>query len=257
MPSEKRSFEAFIVAPRPHPKKAVGDFHLSLALALEARDKMGERGKTLSVYRGVFEMDLDPVDRPEDNARLAEARKGSAPLPEGPLPATVVIYTDGSITKNPGGFGGWAFYAVWKEDGEFRTHEASGGLPQPSTNNRAEMSAVLEGLKWAIGKFGWVDVQVVSDSQYVINGASQWMEGWIRRGWITSTGKEVENRSLWEEIRDVTSQLIIKWVWVKGHSGHPENEYVDRLAGLAAKTIQRESPASPRSREPEPDNIPF
>ena len=139
-----------------------------------------------------------------------------------PVPPTVV-YTDGSCLGNPGP-GGWGWATL---DGR----SASGGEP-PTTNQRMEINAVVEALRALDGP-----VHVVSDSTYVVNCFKQrWWAGWQRKGWRNSQGKPVANRDLWEALFELALDggRPVTFEWVKGHSGHPMNELVDRLALEAA-----------------------
>jgi len=104
-----------------------------------------------------------------------------------------------------------------------------------------ELTAALEGLSRVPND---TDAVVVSDSQYVINGACSWLDGWKRKGWKTSTKTEVLNRDLWESVDAERSRLKIRWDWVRGHNGHVENERADRLAVAAIKAGRTRSSAT-------------
>jgi len=138
---------------------------------------------------------------------------------------TVHIYTDGACSGNPGP-GGWG--ALIRAGAHEK--ELSGGAPH-TTNNKMEMTAAIEALK-ALTK----PCQVVlhTDSQYVMKGMTEWLPGWKRKGWKNSQNKPVENRDLWEALEAAAQPHKIKWVWVKGHAGHKENERVDQLAVAAS-----------------------
>jgi ribonuclease HI len=137
----------------------------------------------------------------------------------------VDIHTDGACLGNPGP-GGWAALLCWR--GVER--ELSGGEPA-TTNNRMELMAAiaaLEALKEPC------NVVLTTDSQYVRQGITEWMAGWIRRGWKTSGSEPVKNRDLWERLHAAAGRHVVDWRWVKGHAGHPENERVDQLARAQA-----------------------
>jgi ribonuclease HI len=137
------------------------------------------------------------------------------------------VYTDGACRGNPGR-GGWA-WAV--PGGRF----ASGAEPA-TTNQRMEITAVLEALR-TLTADGASDVDVVSDSTYVVNCfKDRWWQGWQRRNWKNSQNKPVANRDLWEPLIElaVSSESNVTWRWVKGHSGDPWNDRVDELATIAA-----------------------
>ena len=134
------------------------------------------------------------------------------------------IFTDGACSGNPGP-GGWA--ALLRYGDNEKT--LSGGEPD-ATNNRMEMMAVieaLESLKRACA------VAIHTDSRYVMDGMTQWIHKWKASGWKTAAKKPVKNADLWQRLDDAASQHTIEWHWVKGHSGHPENERVDALARRA------------------------
>ena len=133
----------------------------------------------------------------------------------------VDLFTDGACSGNPGP-GGWG--AILR----FGKHEKelSGGEPQ-TTNNRMELRAVIAGLSAVKGP---CNVTIHTDSEYVMKGATQYLENWKKRGWRTTDKKEVKNIDLWQELDALLPLNSIQWVWVRGHSGHPENERADALA---------------------------
>ncbi len=137
----------------------------------------------------------------------------------------VDIFTDGACKGNPGP-GGWGVLL------RMGTHEKelSGG-EEDTTNNRMEMTAVLRGLKALIEP---CEVTVHSDSRYVIDGMTKWIHGWQKKGWINASRKPVRNADLWHDLIEAVKPHTVHWQWVKGHSGHPENDLVDRLASDAA-----------------------
>jgi ribonuclease HI len=135
--------------------------------------------------------------------------------------ATIEMFTDGACSGNPGP-GGWA--AILRFGGQEK--ELSGGAPA-TTNNRMELTAVIEGLS-ALKRTGPVTIH--TDSRYVMDGASQWLKNWKARGWKTADRKPVKNEDLWRALDAAMQGHQIKWVWVRGHSGHDENELADRLA---------------------------
>jgi len=140
----------------------------------------------------------------------------------------VRIYTDGACTKNPGGRGGWAFII----EGLGERIERCGSHPS-TTNNRMELTAAIEGLK-ALPTAPLI-VTVVSDSQYVVKGASVWSKNWIRKGRL-GENTLLANVDLWRELLALAERHRVTWEWVRGHNGHPQNERCDQLAeGQAAK----------------------
>ncbi len=133
----------------------------------------------------------------------------------------IIIYTDGACSGNPGP-GGWGATII--ADGERK--DICGGEAK-TTNNRMELQAAIEALA-AIGKGSSVDLW--TDSTYVRKGISEWIHGWKKRGWKTAAKKPVKNDDLWKQLDEAQTHHQINWHWVKGHSGHPENERADRLA---------------------------
>ena len=137
----------------------------------------------------------------------------------------VEIFTDGACKGNPGP-GGWG--AVIRSGAHEK--ELSGGEPL-TTNNRMELLAAIRSLE-ALKRPCKVDLY--TDSNYVRDGITKWIHGWRRNGWKTADRKPVKNAELWQELLDATAPHKVQWHWVKGHSGHPENERADRLACDAA-----------------------
>jgi ribonuclease HI len=133
----------------------------------------------------------------------------------------VEIYADGACRGNPGP-GGWG--VLLRSGG--RERELCGGEAQ-TTNNRMELTAVIEGLR-ALRRRS--RVRVYTDSQYVQKGISEWIHGWKRRGWRTADRKPVKNEDLWRRLDEVARAHEVQWHWVKGHAGHPGNERADLLA---------------------------
>ena len=141
----------------------------------------------------------------------------------------IEVHTDGACLGNPGP-GGWGALLRWREV----ERELSGGEPD-TTNNRMELMAAIAALE-ALREP--CDVILTTDSQYVRQGIMDWLSNWIRRGWKTAGGDPVKNRDLWERLQAASAPHTIDWRWVKGHSGHPENERVDVLARTEAEQIR-------------------
>jgi len=133
----------------------------------------------------------------------------------------VMIFTDGACRGNPGP-GGWG--AVLRYGSTEKT--LSGGEPD-TTNNRMELMAAIMALEALTQP---CQVVLTTDSRYVMDGITQWMANWKKRGWKTASKQPVKNADLWRRLDAACSKHTIEWQWVKGHSGHPENEKADALA---------------------------
>ena len=142
----------------------------------------------------------------------------------------VEIYTDGACKGNPGP-GGWG--ALLAYQGTER--ELFGGEPH-TTNNRMELTAVIEALK-ALKRP--CHVALYTDSQYVQKGILEWIKGWERNGWKTAARQPVKNADLWMRLNQEAARHQIAWHWVKGHAGHPGNERADRLATQGLERVGR------------------
>ncbi|EJF78277.1 ribonuclease HI [Bartonella birtlesii] len=136
----------------------------------------------------------------------------------------VEIYTDGACSGNPG-VGGWGAILRWKG----YERELYGGQAH-TTNNQMELMAAICALK-ALKQSCFVDLY--TDSVYVRNGISTWLEGWKKNNWRTVSKNPVKNIELWQALEEACSHHIVRWHWVKGHAGHPDNERADALARKA------------------------
>jgi ribonuclease HI len=140
--------------------------------------------------------------------------------------AEVEIFTDGACSGNPGP-GGWGtILRVKKAEGGNRERELSGGDPA-TTNNRMELMAAIQGLE-ALKRP--CRVRLFTDSIYVRDGVTKWIHGWKKNGWRTADKKPVKNVELWQRLDAARAPHQVDWIWVKGHSGHAENERADQLA---------------------------
>ncbi|MEM1264734.1 MAG: ribonuclease HI [Pseudomonadota bacterium] len=141
----------------------------------------------------------------------------------------IVAFTDGACSGNPGP-GGWGVILQARQGDEIlRERELSGGAGA-TTNNRMELSAAIAALD-ALDRP--TDLTIVTDSTYVRDGITRWIEGWKRNGWRTAAKKEVKNADLWQALDASVARHSVIWEWVKGHAGHPENERADALARAA------------------------
>ena len=135
-------------------------------------------------------------------------------------------YTDGACSGNPG-VGGWgAVLLAEKNNKIIKRKEISGGLVD-TTNNQMELIAAIETLK-ALKKY--TEICIITDSNYVKKGITEWLPSWKKNNWKTSSKKEVKNRKLWEELDELVNRNKVDWLWVKGHAGNIENERADFLA---------------------------
>ncbi len=141
----------------------------------------------------------------------------------------VELFTDGACRGNPGP-GGWGVVLRFKD-----TEKELYGAEPDTTNNRMELKAVIEGLN-ALTRD--CPVRVTTDSQYVKNGITQWIHNWKRNGWKTAAKKPVKNVDLWQALDEAASRHQVEWAWVRGHTGHPENERADALANRAIDEMQ-------------------
>lgn len=146
------------------------------------------------------------------------------------IPLKACLYTDGACSGNPGP-GGWGFVFV-----NFLSKKITegGGADSSTTNNRMEMTAIIEGLQEA-RRQKHQELLILTDSTYVIRGFTQWRFGWKKRGWVTSEGQPVSNQDLWEKLDQVAQGLQLDWRYVRGHQGTPGNERVDRIAVAFSK----------------------
>ncbi|MGI1664080.1 ribonuclease HI [Palleronia sp. KMU-117] len=143
-------------------------------------------------------------------------------------------YTDGACSGNPGP-GGWGALLVAR-DGErvLKERELSGGEAL-TTNNRMELLAAINALE-ALDRPS--TITVVTDSVYVKNGVTDWILGWKRNGWKTAAKKPVKNDDLWRRLDEARARHEVRWEWIKGHAGHPENERADELARAGMKPFK-------------------
>ncbi len=137
----------------------------------------------------------------------------------------IKIYTDGSCLSNPGN-GGWA--AIININGEIKKIS---GNEKNTTNNRMELMAPIKALKNTNSKD---PIEIFTDSKYVKNGITEWINTWVLNNWKTSKKENVKNKDLWLELHKLNQSLNVKWNWVKAHAGDPLNEEVDMLAKKAA-----------------------
>jgi ribonuclease HI len=144
----------------------------------------------------------------------------------------IEIYTDGACKGNPG-VGGWGALLRFEGEAGVREKEIFGGAAH-TTNNRMELTAVIEALR-ALKRP--CSIVIHTDSVYVQKGITEWIHGWKRRGWKNAAKEPVKNADLWRDLDELVQGHRIDWRWVKGHSGHPENERADALANRGVATI--------------------
>ena len=138
----------------------------------------------------------------------------------------VTLITDGACLGNPGP-GGWACILRYNQ----HTKESFGSERQ-TTNNRMEITAAIEGLAMLKER---CEVEVITDSEYLLKGITQWIHGWKHKGWMTSAKKPVINQDLWKALDEQVDRHQTRWTWTKGHADHPDNNRCDELATAAAR----------------------
>lgn len=142
---------------------------------------------------------------------------------------TVYVFTDGGCRGNPG-LGGWGALLKYGEH-----QKEMKGAQAEATNNQMELMAAIQALE-ALTKP--CHVVLTTDSQYVKNGITAWIDNWKKKNWKTAANKPVKNKALWQRLDAAIVPHQVDWRWVKGHSGHPENERVDELANIAMDEFQ-------------------
>lgn len=145
----------------------------------------------------------------------------------------VSLYTDGGCHGNPGP-GGWAFRIV---DGAGTVVDEASGGDAATTNNRMELTAVIRGLEVLDGRAA--SVTVVTDSQYVRQGITDWINRWKRNGWLTAAKKPVKNSDLWRTLDALNARVAPAWRWTRGHAGDTHNEACDRMVQRAIAALER------------------
>jgi ribonuclease HI len=141
----------------------------------------------------------------------------------------IEVFTDGACRGNPGP-GGWGVLLRYED----KEKELYGGELN-TTNNRMELMAAIRGLEEI--KSEGSDVRLTTDSTYVQKGITEWIENWKRKNWKTSNKKPVKNADLWKRLDDANAMHTVEWCWVKGHSGHTENEIADKLANMGIDSL--------------------
>jgi len=145
----------------------------------------------------------------------------------------IKAYIDGACRGNPG-VGGWGALIIASDGSTY----ALKGADRATTNNRMEIKACIEALKFIKEKFPDEEVSLTTDSKYLKDAANVWIKTWYKNGWRTSSNTAVKNKDLWLEYIKVRSGLSIQWTWVKGHSGHEGNEKADWLANQAIDSLK-------------------
>ncbi|MCP4537647.1 MAG: ribonuclease HI [Chloroflexi bacterium] len=164
------------------------------------------------------------------------------------IPPQVDVYTDGGCDPNPGP-GGWGGIIRWAD----REWTLSGNDPD-TTNNRMELHAAAAALAVLEGLLGRCQVNVYTDSQYLRQGITEWLAGWVSRGWRTRDKQPVKNQDLWRVLYRLSQAHDVTWQWLKGHAGHPLNERADQLATAARRSLRRIRPSDPTPDVPQAPN---
>lgn len=147
----------------------------------------------------------------------------------------VTIYSDGGCSPNPG-FGAWAVLLMFsRDDGEITEKTLTGYDPE-TTNNQMELTAAIQALEALKVP---CEVDFYTDSEYVKNGITQWLSGWIKNGWRTSGRQPVKNQDLWQRLQRATERHTIHWHWTRGHAGNKHNERVDALVNKTRNQARR------------------
>lgn len=185
-----------------------------------------------------LELKLGEIDKLRDSM-VIDVSQTEFPLPPDVQGETecFLLFSDGACRGNPGP----GAYGLLIQNAHGDILAKASGVEVPTTNNKMEMKGVIEGLKFLIQKFideghseSHIPVIIYSDSKYVIEGLTSWMAGWKKRGWKKADNKAPENLELWQELDMLTTNFKkIRYQWVKGHAGHPQNEFCDKLANEA------------------------
>lgn len=149
--------------------------------------------------------------------------------------ADLYAYTDGACSGNPGP-GGWGALMIARDGNVVVKERALNGGEAHTTNNKMELMAAIAALEALKTN---TSVTIVTDSSYVKDGITSWIHGWKKRGWKTAAGKPVKNEDLWKRLEAATQSHDVKWEWVKGHAGHPENERADELARAGMEPFKK------------------
>lgn len=160
--------------------------------------------------------------------------------------AEIVAYTDGACSGNPGP-GGWGAVLVAREGARVVKERLLSGGEALTTNNRMELMAAIAALE-ALARP--TALTVVTDSNYLRDGVTKWIHGWKRNGWRTADKKPVKNEDLWRRLDTAAGRHELRWDWVKGHAGHPENERADELARAGMAPFKRSSPTDAKRPAP-------
>ncbi|AFZ83202.1 ribonuclease HI [Candidatus Kinetoplastibacterium blastocrithidii TCC012E] len=142
----------------------------------------------------------------------------------------VELWTDGACKGNPGP-GGWGVMIIYPDGKRIDLY----GGENNTTNNRMELLAIIEGLKKVNKDF--INIDIYTDSKYVVNGMTKWINNWIKNNWHTASGKDVKNIDLWKILCNQVIESNVKWYWVEGHSNNEGNNIADRLANMGVSSL--------------------
>lgn len=146
----------------------------------------------------------------------------------------IKIYVDGACSL-PSGHGGWAAILEFEDENNSDYEKEIRGKQRSTTNNQMELTAPIKALQRLKEK---MDVTIITDSQYVKNGITNWIFNWQKNNWRTAGRTAVKNKDLWQELLEETQNHAIKWEWVKAHNNHPQNERADQLAKMGVEELK-------------------
>ncbi|MEX0797931.1 MAG: ribonuclease HI [Bacteriovoracaceae bacterium] len=174
---------------------------------------------------------FETIERAIEDLPDEETSLGPESLPAPVInPDEIAFFSDGACRGNPGP-GSWAFIA---QDHQGNIVQKASGVSEVTTNNKMELQGVIEGLSFLEEcPDNYQKIYYYTDSRYVVDGITSWAPGWKRRGWKKADKKTPENLEQWKRLDELNERFSVEFIWVKGHSGHPQNELCDQMANEA------------------------